>query len=584
VSPAPSSSAAPPPVPERPWGVTQADRGTPVESRSGITGLLGDANSQKAAIRDANGQDHLFDAADVRPAAPNVPRGTAPNPDTLATNPGPWGAITDAHRGLPVETKDGRTGTLSAGPLPNTPNANVAIQDAAGNSHVVPQAETRLAGSAGQDTSPPEDSATTPATPANPNTPTANPSPWGAVTDAHRGLPVETKDGRTGTLLAGPLPDTPDANVAIQDAAGNSHVVPQAETRLASTAGDDTAEGQPVSEKGRGENVHDILPRDPDEGWGEVGPNDIGKKIETRDGRKGRMRVGLTNKILFSSPTGEIDYVDKNDVRFLQEPDPWFADHVEKEVDLAHREYEPLFQQLKITPNRDANAGVSAMVNKDWNPNDPNSSPVKVNLSKENVQDHVLAKSKGNKDVADIVARSAPSEEYVHTIDILDDSQKFLRSPERANGVKWNTYRNLQKHLTMADITDSVDRLQTNPEKQREAIETLETLYRSYKMVHDTSHPDYAKTSWSEILNNPESRSTFVGEAERQLAQYAVYGDTSELGYLQPLNDIRYRAQRAFYEKALQQLNEGMFGDRFKNKVNKMTNDLKNLKDLREGQ
>ncbi|EDY16742.1 hypothetical protein CfE428DRAFT_5705 [Chthoniobacter flavus Ellin428] len=166
-STAPDAMAAPPtpPGPERAWGVTEADKGTRVASRSGITGTLGDANSQRAAIQDANGNYHLFDAADVRPAAPNVPRGTAANPNTPA-NPGPWGEVTDAHRGLPIETRDGRTGTLAAGPLPNTPNPNVAIRDAQGKLQTVPQAETRLAGSVGGDAPPRETRGTPPGAPA----------------------------------------------------------------------------------------------------------------------------------------------------------------------------------------------------------------------------------------------------------------------------------------------------------------------------------------------------------------------------------------------------------------------------------
>ncbi|EDY18425.1 hypothetical protein CfE428DRAFT_4209 [Chthoniobacter flavus Ellin428] len=234
--PAPETPGAP----ERPWGVSEADRGTPVESRNGITGTLGDANSQKAAVRDASGNYHLFDAADVRPAAPDVPRESGeksnipanPNPPP---NPGPWGEVTDDHRGLPVETQDGRTGTLAAGPLPNTPNPNIVLRDAAGTLHVVPQAETRLAGSAGDDAPSPEGGATATGTPAAP----PNPGPWGEVTDDHRGLPVETQDGLTGTLAAGPPPGSPNGNVAIRDAAGKLHVKPQAETRLAGSPGDD---------------------------------------------------------------------------------------------------------------------------------------------------------------------------------------------------------------------------------------------------------------------------------------------------------------------------------------------------------
>ncbi|WP_131990203.1 hypothetical protein [Chthoniobacter flavus] len=649
VSPAPSSRdpAAPgaatakasPPAPaipvtsvtsERPWGVTEADRGTRVESRNGITGTLGDANSQKAAIRDANGNDHLFDAADVRPAAPNVPRGTAAKPNTAA-QPGPWGEVTDAHRGLPIETRDGRTGTLAAGPLPNTPNPNVAIRDAQGTLREVPLADTRLAGSAGGDAPSPESSATVPNTSANPNTAPAKPGPWGEVTDAHRGLAIETQDGRTGTLEAGPLPNTPNPNVAIRDVQGKLQTVPQAETRLAGSVGGSRL-SEPTGKASSSANpamphvemsgnraavvepdghisatfetpaaarqaLRDRLssgtfeerayllgPRDPDEGWGEVGANDIGRDIETRDGRKGTVVGYGANRFWFKSGEGNPQLEDFENVRFYQPEDAWFADHVAKEVDLAHSEYDPLFQQVGVTPNRDANAGVNAMVNSNWNPNDPNSSPVKVNLSKKDVSDHVLAKSRDNEEVAQIVARATPAEEYTHAIDILDDSQEFLRSPERARGVKWNSYRKLQQHLTVADIIDAVDRLQANPEKQQEAIQTLETLFRSYKMAHDPNHPDYQKMSWPEIIKDPEKRRVLVGEAVRQLAQYAESEDTSELGYLKPLDENRYNVQKAFYEKALRQLNEGMFGNRLRNKVNKVVAEIKNLKTLRDGQ
>jgi len=510
VSPAPSSSAAPPPVPERPWGVTQADRGTPVESRSGITGTLGDANSQKAAIRDANGQDHLFDSADVRPAAPNVPRGTAPNPGTLAANPGPCGAITDAHRGLPVETKDGRTGTLLAGPLPDTPNANIAILDAAGKSHVVPQAETRLAGSAGQDTSPTEGSTATPATPAHPNTPT-NPSPWGAVTDAHRGLPVETKDGRSGTLLAGPLPDTPDPNVAIQDAAGNSHVVPQAETRLAGPAGDDTAGGVSTSANGGGDNT----------------PSDTA------------LSMGAGNAGLPKSKTmSDHDMVTLWDAIF------------NKKAEMAAR-----YSKLGIVPDEEPTRRFAVRADASGN--------ITPNLPEDALMDHAIYKSRGDLQSALEVVHNLHEEEYYHTIDLLKLREEWSRQGGDASGQGFGDYVNAKNKQLQEEVVDHINEL--TPPRQKEAIRDMADMLRHYDV---TKYGDKGDTElWNDLQNDPETRNAFVNEAVRQLAHYGNDNTNSETNYLKTLNANKYRGRAEFYKQKVFQVDLNEFGPQIRDRV-----------------
>ncbi len=127
---------------------------------------------------------------------------------------------------------------------------------------------------------------------------------------------------------------------------------------------------------------------------------------------------------------------------------------------------------------------------------------------------------------------------------------------------------------------DRTATVENNPEAQR----TLETMLRNYGEVNRPTDRRYAETSWDKISGDPKAERTLEGEAVRQLAQFAASGDNSETGYLEPLNRDRQQERRAFYEKALQQLNDGVFGDRLKEKVNSVLRKVSRLKSLRGGQ
>ncbi|TCO87832.1 hypothetical protein EV701_120131 [Chthoniobacter flavus] len=544
VSPAPSANT--PPANPAPWGeVTDAHRGLPVETRDGRTGTLEagplpDTPNPNVAIRDAAGKLQTVPQAETRLAgsaggdAPS-PDGAAPapntpaNPNTPATsntpaNPGPWGGVTDAHRGLPVETQDGRTGTLEAGPLPNTPNPNVAIRDAQGKLQTVPQAETRLAGSAGGDAPSPDGGAPAPNTPANPNTPPPNPARWGEVTDAHRGLPIETQDGRTGTLVVGPLPDTPNPNVAIRDAAGKLQTVPQAETRLAGSAGGDASKPGSASANGGGEGTS----------------NDATKSMGAGSG-------GLP-------PFKPMSSKDRFNLEF-------FIGN--KRADMDAR-----YSNLGITPTEHANGRFAVDIDSDGN--------ITPNLPNDVLFKKALRRSGGDLDAALAYVEQAHEEEYYHTIELLKMKKDWQQRGGKASGYDFIEYTNEKDRELAEDVVKHIENLPS--EERGKAIHDVATLLRNYDGATYEGHADLK--IWQDLQSDTQTRQAFGGEAVRQVAQHMNEKANTETGHLEFIDPSEHRARTRFYNRMALQVPAEEFGPQFADRVRRVAAEAKARKPI----
>jgi hypothetical protein len=139
---------------------------------------------------------------------------------------------------------------------------------------------------------------------------------------------------------------------------------------------------------------------------------------------------------------------------------------------------------------------------------------------------------------------------------------EWVRRGGPASGENFEDYDNRRKAEIAADVVSHVESL---PEKERdETIHDLVTILRNYDPRYE-GHADLK--TWSEIKAPTKTRDQFVAEAIRQLAQYKVMKDNTEIGYLEHIDPQEFAKRTNFYRKMYGQTESEEFGGKLEKAV-----------------